>query len=313
MTTHAFVLATDLVTLAAEDHFIPGEHIAARLAVPLGILFFCGSVYLLLWSIYGAKKGALVYGTAFFAFAGMMGVFWWFGAPGTPPGTGPTYLPGQPSDHYQGRWYPMEPGSERASLFDVTSRDLEELPPPEEYLGLEGASDEELEQHPGFRSLLGDISTAVDQILDLYLPETEAGTPLIGSERRSQMLERAGDPPGEDWKPASPFLSARAVPHPDDPNRTDARVTEEDGLRIVAVPVQVVATYELVTEDSLEREERVVEEATWFAFKDPGALWFPSALWTGISVLLFAGCLFGLDVVEQRERRGVVEREPVKV
>jgi hypothetical protein len=51
-----------------------------------------------------------------------------------------------------------------------------------------------------------------------------------------------------------------------------------------------------------ERETVVVEERTWNAFKDPGALWFPSAVWTIVSLVLFALSLFGLDRMEQREK-----------
>jgi hypothetical protein len=85
---------TDLLFLAVESA-IPPDHLASRLAIPLGLLFFGGSVYLLLWSNYGAKKGAAIYGTAFFGFTLILGVFWWFGAPGTPQNLGVTFLPHQ--------------------------------------------------------------------------------------------------------------------------------------------------------------------------------------------------------------------------
>jgi hypothetical protein len=76
----------------------------------------------------------LIYGTAFFAVAGMIGVFWWFGAPGSPPNTGLRYFPGQDAGQYVPRWYAMEPGSERAEYFESTN-DLGMLETPEEYLG----------------------------------------------------------------------------------------------------------------------------------------------------------------------------------
>lgn len=304
------LLASGGLHLATE---IPADHVAARLAVPLGLLFFCGSVYILLWSIYGAKKGALVYGTAFFGVAGMIGLFWWFGAPGSPPGTGPSYFPGQDAATYAARWYAMEPGSERAEYFDSTN-DLEMLQTPEEYLGMEGMTQEERQQRPAFRELIGDLDTAVSEMVELYLPLTEGGTPLIGSERRAELMEAAGDPP-EGLERDNPFFTARAKEHPDDPMRPDARVGEEQGLRLVGAELEVVANFAGFDPDTDEplREEVVVEEAVWFAFQDPGATWFPSAVWTLISLVLFAACLFGLDLTERRERRTLAEREPVRV
>jgi hypothetical protein len=48
----------------------------------------------LLWSNYGAKKAAGIYGTAFFGFSFILGVFWWFGGPGIPPNLGITNAAG---------------------------------------------------------------------------------------------------------------------------------------------------------------------------------------------------------------------------
>jgi hypothetical protein len=289
---------------------LPGEHIAARLALPIGIVVFCGGVYLLIWAVYGWKKGALIYGTAFFAFSAMIGVFWWFGAPGTPSATGLQNFPGQTADHYVGRWFPMEPGSERAEFFQSTN-DLEQLQTPEAYAGVEDLDEEAREQDPGYRALLGDVATAVDRILEFYLPETEGGAPLIGSERRSAMVEAAGEAP-EGMQPATPFFEARALPSEVDETRPLVRVGEEQGVRLIGVPLEVVAVYAGEDDEGAPiREEVVVEEAVWFAFQDPGALWFPSAVWTLVSLLLFALCLFGLDRLELREKRALAEREPV--
>jgi uncharacterized membrane protein len=304
------LLASGALQLAVE---VPAEHIAARLAVPLGFLFFSGSVYLLLWSIYGAKKGALIYGVAFFSVAALIGVFWWFGAPGSPPATGVRYLPGQEADRYVPRWYAMEPGSERAEYFESTN-DLEMLQTPEEYLGMEGMAQEDRQRRPAYRELLGDLDTAVSQMVEFYLPLTDGGTPLIGAERRGEMMEAAGEPP-EGLERDTPFLTARAKEHPDDPMRPDARVGEDRGLRVIGAELEVVATFVGFDPDTEEplRDEVIVEEAVWFAFQDPGALWFPSAVWTLVSLVLFAACLFGLDLTEKRERRTLAEREPVRV
>lgn len=296
------------VTLLALEEGVPPDHIAATIVPIIGALFFCGSVYILLWSIYGAKKGALVYGTAFFGFGALIGVFWWFGAPGTPVATGPTYFPGQANDQYAPKWYPMEPGSERAANFEITNS-LDAFQTPEEFLGLEDATEEELERSDRYGELTGDLSQSVDQMLNLYLPTGEGGTPVIGAERRQRLTEAAGQPE-EGETPGTPFFTARAVPDEDgDPTVLVAR---DQGLRVAAAPLQVVANFDYTDEQGAPKtREVVVEESNFFAFQDPGAVWFPSAVWTAIMGVLALGCLFGLDRLEMREKRTVKEREPV--
>jgi hypothetical protein len=135
VTEQLFLAVGDLLFLAVEEA-VPPDHLASRLAVPLGLLFFGGSVYLLLWSNYGARKAGAIYGSAFFGFALILGVFWWFGAPGTPQNLGVTFLPGQATNHYQPQWYAFEPGSDRAGYFDVTESP-EQFQTVQDYLGLE--------------------------------------------------------------------------------------------------------------------------------------------------------------------------------
>jgi hypothetical protein len=302
---------TELILLAAQAEGIPGTHIAAKLALPLGLLTFCGSVFVLLWSVSGAKKGALIYGTAFFAFSMMIGVFWWFGAPGTPVATGLQYFPYQEPDRYQGKWYGMEPGSDRAEFFPIKNT-LENLQDPVAYLGLEDVGPAELEMRPAYRSLVGDLNTALTAMLELYLPQDEAGNPIIGQQRRRELRAGASVPqPGE--RPASPFFSARAKPaDPSDPSAPMLLVGEDRGLRVAGANLQVVASFEATDPGGRPiTRDVVVEERPFYAFKDPGALWFPSAVWTGVSALLFLACLFGLDRLEQREKEMVADREPV--
>ena len=98
---------------------ISPDHIAADLAVPIAIVIFGGAMFALLWSNYGAKKGGLILGIGMFGFMGFIGVFWWFGAPGTPVATGLVNFPGQAADEYQPKWFPFEAGSERAEFFGV--------------------------------------------------------------------------------------------------------------------------------------------------------------------------------------------------
>lgn len=298
-----FLLATEGPLL---EH-VPSTHIAAKLALPLGILVFCGSVYLLLWSIYGAKKGALIYGTAFFGFTMLLGVYWWFGAPGTPVATGLQNFPGQAPDHYQPKWFGFEAGSERASFFPLTREGFEAFQTPAEYLGKAGVPPEQLDEDPMFRALVGDLEQAANVMLAQFLPTNELGAPLLGANRRQRIEQeiqrQGGTPPGKTR--ASPFLTARVAT--DEQGEPLIRVADDAGHRVAAAKLELVANFVNADPDlPPDPVQMVVEERTWFAFKDPGALWFPSAVWTVVSAVLFAGCLWGLDRIEQREKR---ERE----
>ncbi|MBW3664842.1 MAG: hypothetical protein KY469_17215 [Actinobacteria bacterium] len=283
---------------------VPADHIAAKLAIPLAILFFCGSVYVLLWAIYGAKKGALVYLTAFFGFTFLLGVYWWFGAPGTPVATGLVNFPGQPGDNYQGQWFPFEPGSERAEFFPISNEGLDSFQTVAEYVGQGGTPIGELEGDPNFSFISGDLSQGLNTMLAQFLPTDEQGTALIGPERRARIEEAFAEQAGElpdDRERASPFLTAQVAT--DDDGRALVRLTDSNGHRVAAARLQLLANTVNADENvAPERETFVVEERTWYAFKDPGALWFPSAVWTVVSLVLFALSLFGLDRMEQREK-----------
>lgn len=290
-----------LATEGAEG--IPAEHIAAKLAVPIGIVIFCGSVYMLLWSNYGAKKGALIYGTAFFGFTTMLGVFWWFGAPGTPIATGLQNFPGQAPDEYQAKWFTFEPGSERADYFPATNNlgDFETVP---QFIGMGGASEEELEASPRFRSLNGRINQAVALMQDLFL-RAEDGQLRLGGERRAEyqeagqqaLVDDVGEQAAEDYSPADPFFTAEPG---------DILVTHDQGVMLVGTEMRAYVNY--ISEDG-EAVSYPVDTRPVFAFEQPSLLWFPSAVWTLVSLVLFGLCLFGLDRLEQREKRALAEAE----
>jgi hypothetical protein len=57
--------------------------------VVIAFVLLPGSVYMLLASNFGALKGYLIAGTAFFGFLVMLSAVWLFGIPGTTPLTGP--------------------------------------------------------------------------------------------------------------------------------------------------------------------------------------------------------------------------------
>lgn len=83
---------------------IPPDSALARLSPLIGGVIFFGSIYMLLRSNLGTRRGYLVFGTSLFGFMVIMSMFWAFGAPGTPVATGPTNLPGQVPNEYQPTW-----------------------------------------------------------------------------------------------------------------------------------------------------------------------------------------------------------------
>ncbi len=92
-----------LYVLATEGG-IPGSDWRAKIAVPLGLLVFVGTVYMLVRANLGTRRGYLVMATSLWGFMVIYALFWTFGAPGTPPATGPQNLPGQDLDAYEPVW-----------------------------------------------------------------------------------------------------------------------------------------------------------------------------------------------------------------
>ncbi|MEX0868240.1 MAG: hypothetical protein WD011_01075 [Nitriliruptoraceae bacterium] len=294
----------------AVESAVPADHPAAMLAVPLGILFFMGSCYLLLWSNYGAKKGAAITGVAWFGFAALIGLFWWFGAPGIPAGLGISHLPGQGNDHYTERWFAFEAGSERAEYFPSVNN-TGEFVPMSDYAGFAGVAEQEYLADPGYTNLAGSVSQALDRMNEQFLPIDENGVAQIGVTRRQELEEdAAANEPSDAARRNQPFYTARAVSDPrliDDPST---------GLRVATAEFQVFATF--VAADGVSLDPAPVgEPQSWFAFYDPGRSWLPSALWTTIAGVLFLVSLGWLDRLEQREKREetdeVVEPEDLAV
>jgi hypothetical protein len=301
----------------AVETVIPADHPAAILSVPLGLLFFGGSVFMLLWSNYGAKKAGAIYGTAFFGFSVLIGLFFWFGGPGIPSGLGITHLPGQTASNYQSTWNGFEAGSERAGFFP-SSNDPSSFQDVPTYLGLEDLDEERLQTNPLFATVVGEVDSSVGTMQDQYLPVDDNGIAQIGAERR-QALEEAvaelteSEPALEDASRAPTFYTAEPV--------GPAMVTDdaEAGLRVATQEFRTVANFVDAdgvpilregTDDEGEPIEEpwpVGETTNWFAFQDPGALWFPSALWTLISIIGFGLSLFWLDRLEMRDKKRELE------
>lgn len=284
------------LVVAAEAGHVPPEHVAANFAVVIGFMLFSGSVYLLLWSNYGAKKAAAIYGTAFFAFTFFVGVFSWFGAPGTPvAATGPQNFPGQPQNQYQARWYPFEAGSERASFFPVANSPANFVTVPE----FTSVPPEQIEADPYAAFLAGDLQGAADTMVGLYLPTDATGNAQIGADRRAGYEEVIADvdlPEGATR--ALPFFTAAVQ---------ELRVVEDDGSLVAAALLQTFANFTDAEGAPLDPVPVDGDGVWWFAVKDPGAIWFPSAVWTLLALALFGASLFALDRLEQRDKRRATE------
>lgn len=281
-------LASLLLVATEGAEGLSADHIAAKIAVPIGLVIFCGGVFALLWSNYGAKKGALIYSTAFFGFGFVLGVFWWFGAPGTPVATGLQNFPGQEADQYTAHWFPFEPGSEAASLLPATNN-LDDFQTIEEFIGSgEG---------PMYNSTVGDLAQAEDLMAQLTLVEID-GEIQLGGEARTEFLatgqeglEAEVGAAAADWSRADPTYTSE----PGEP-----LMTRSNGTLVAGTEVEIFVNYVNEAGDALAIP---VATETMFAFKQESLLYFPSMVWTLTALALFVLSLFGLDRVEMREKR----------
>ncbi len=300
-------LAVEMGIFLAVEEAIPPDHPASILAVPLGILFFVGSVYLLLWSNYGAKKAGAMTGVAWFGISLVLGVFWWFGGPGIPPGLGINHLPGQSSDHYVDQWYAFEEGSERADFF-TSDEDPAAFEPVHEYLGVD-LPDEGERADLRLTNLEGLAGQAVDRMQEQFLPVDDNGIAQIGADRRAALQEEAtANQPDGAAGPAPQIFTSQAV---GDPRLIDDAAT---GTRLATVEFQTFANF--LDDDGVPLDPVPVgDEVSWFAFYDPGMEWFPSMLWTVISLVFFLLSLAWLDRLEMREKRlqSVEAEEPERL
>jgi hypothetical protein len=293
----------DVVFLAVES-VIPADHPVSILAVPLGLLFLSGSAYVLLWSNYGARKAAGIYGTAFFGFNVLLGVFWWFGGPGIPPGLGITTLPGQTADHYNPEWFAFEAGSERATYF-ASINNLADFVPVEVYLGKEDMDPQARNRDPAFAALNGSARSAVQVMSEQFLPLDQFGVARIGVTRRTGFEDEVARLAPDGARRGNPFYTAQVV--------TPVRILEDPGTGLMVATARFQAVANFVDANDAPLESVPVGEALdWFAFYDPGANTFPSALWTIISLVLFILSLAWLDRMEQQEKRlqRIVVEEP---
>lgn len=307
------MIATDLLVLAAEGGVSP-DHVAAKLAVPVSLLIFGGAMFALLWSNYGAKKGALIFFVAQFGFNALFGVFWWFGAPGVPVALGPQNLPGQAGDNYTAKWFPFEAESPRAGEFEAWREFDAGQPGPFQTVDeFTGTTDEE---DPLFTTVRGDLDAASALMLEQFFP-MEGEALQIGASLRTELQELTPEAPdGARFDGWVTEIAGNSEDSEFGAEDSQLFVTEDQGQRVSAAVLETYAVYVADGGDNNGSEvgRQSIMLTEWFAFKDPGALWFPSALWTIVFGVLTAVSLVALDRIEQREKREqVVAEEPMDV
>lgn len=290
------MLATlNRLTVLATESGIPGSHPWAKLAVPIGTVIFIGSVYMLVRANLGTKRGYLVTATSLFGFLIIYALFWAFGAPGTPPATGPQNLPGQELDAYEDTWRPFAKDSTLANdpNYDVVKTYPEGFVKTPEAAGLPADFAAAAETGSGdiqtfFATKAGPLTqppvqATWSEVTDERRYATAAnGRPIIAVtyQQTYQVAQIApGQAPEEEGPP-------KLTP--------DGVAAEEDGSNVAP--------------EGTELGDPVPDGETFtaFAFFDRGSPKFPSLLVLGAVVLLFALHALLLARDEKRERR---ERE----
>lgn len=282
------------IVLAAEAHGIPGSDWRAKISVPLGIVIFLGSVYLLVRANLGTRRGYLVMATSLFGFMVIYSAFWAFGAPGTPPATGPQNLPGQSLDAYEDTWRAFAADSLVAEdpTYAVARSYPDGFSDSPEGAGVSASFEEEAgigadEIQTFFSTKEGPLQEppigAQWAEVDRKYAVAENGRPIIAATFQ-QTWQVAQVDPGQPPADGGPQLTPDGV-----------RV-EEGGGNVAPAGTEIGD----VVEDG--------ETYTAFAYFDAGSPMFPSLLMLGIVLLLFVLHALLLAADETRERR---EREVV--
>lgn len=282
-------LNTWLVVLAAEGHGIPGSDWRAKIALPLGILLFLGSVYLLVRANLGTRRGYLVMSASLWGFMVIYGLFWAFGAPGTPPATGPQNLPGQQLDAYEDTWRAFAGDSLIADdpTYSVAKTYPEGFADTPEDAGLDAGFEETANTGSDdiqtfFSTAEGPLTeppiTAMWAEVDRKYAEAQNGRPIIAVTYQ-QTYQVAQTSPGQPSSDGPPVLTP------------DGEAANDDESN-VAPPGAEIGD---VVEDG--------ETFTAFGYFDAGSPAFPSLLALGIFVLLFIIHILLLALDERRERR----------
>ncbi|PSO48978.1 MAG: hypothetical protein BRC31_09130 [Actinobacteria bacterium QS_5_72_10] len=273
------------------------DSVVADIVVPLGILVFFGTTYVLLRANLGTKRGYLVMATTFFGFMMLFSLFWGFGGWGTPQAKGPTQLPGQPVGALDPTWRPFAQDSQLAQQPDYQL--VQDYP--EGFQTFEGASGSEtmaaveealkageLEAAPAIRDSLSldldEPMALLEQAVDdssSFFSQDEVSLTIDGEE----MTQRWSNAPIQSqWEPTEIGLT-----------------TNNAGEVVMAMTFQEVGDNGEVVADG--------ETYTAFAFYDQGAPLMPSFVFFFVALILFALHGWLLDRDERLERR---EREQLE-
>jgi hypothetical protein len=288
-----------LAILAAEAHGIPGDDWRAKIALPIGIVLFIGSVYLLVRANLGTRRGYLVTATSLFGFMLIYSMFWAFGAPGTPPATGPQNLPGQQLDAYEDTWRPFAGDSLVADdpTYAVARTYPEEFSDTPEGAGLPADFDEQ-QANTGADDVLTFFSTRAGPLQE---PPMTAMWAEVEEERRYAVAEN--DRPIIAVTFVQTYQVAQADP---------GQPAEEDvaGPQLTPDGVRVADDGGNVAPEGAEIGDPVEDGETYtaFAYFDEGSPAFPSLLTMVIMFVLFVLHALLLARDERRER---LEREVV--
>ncbi len=285
------MLATlNWLTVLATESGIPGSHPWAKLAVPIGLVLFIGSVYMLVRANLGTKRGYLVTASSLFGFMIIYVLFWTFGAPGTPPATGPQNLPGQELDAYEDTWRPFAADSNLANdpNYDVVKTHPEGFSRTPEGAGL--GQDFVATATTGSQDIQTFFATPGGAIASPPMKATWAEVP----DTRGYAVADNGRPVvavtyGQTWQVAQ---TAPGRPAPEGPPQLtpDGVAAEEDGSNVAPEGVELGD----IVQDG--------ETYTAFAFFDKGSPKFPSLLLLGLTLLLFGIHALLLARDEKRER-----------
>lgn len=291
-----------LLVLATEAG-IPGSDWRAKVAVPIGVILFLGSVYMLVRANLGTRRGYLVTATSLFGFMIIYAAFWTFGAPGTPPATGPQNLPGQELDAYEDVWRPFATDSNLANdpAYAVVKTHPEGWATSPGEAGLP-------------ENIEGQANTGSDDIKTFFSTSVQDGgalesPPITGTYEETErhyakaengraLIAVSYQPTWQVGKlPPGTELAEGEAP----PLTPNGEAVAEDESNVAPEGTELGD----VVEDS--------EPYKAFAYFDPGSPMFPSLVTLAIMIVLFIlhALLLAIDERKERREREAVGAQPV--
>lgn len=320
MNAHLFNV---LIAVAENEEFVPPDDWRGVIALPIGILIFFGSIFLLLRSNLGTRRAYLVEASCFFGFMTILSLFWAFGAPGTPQYTGPQNLPGRTADYYLPKWVAFAGDS---TLAEERFSIVKQFPEGFELEG--GGGGEESDADAAAAGAAGDDAGADSEGAGVGEGSASAGADEVGNffrEQRSGAQLVADEwvldgPPmvatadGGDKVVAATYVTPFALNEdgeiPTGPSGREL-FTEDQIGQPVPEDFQVPPGSDESVTDLLTRES-----FTGFAFYDPAFPLLPSLVMIMLSLggFIIHALLLGWDENRERERtveEVVIEREPV--